>query len=450
MMISKSACMRGASLGVLLAVGLGATAQAAPAKRKAAAPSATAQLQAEVKALTEQVQALQSRLDAQASAQQATQAQVAQTQTAVADTQTKVDRVVADSESVEDRLNNVPTTVLATLADVPKPKPSWAESTSISGRMYYNISNIEQKSNGVKTTPSGTGLDIKRFYVGIDHKFNSVYSANITTDVQYSSAISATELYIKKAYLQASYSDAVNFRLGAADLPWIPFVEDLYGYRYLEQTISDRTKYGTSADWGVHAYGKLGPMVSYAVAVIDGAGYKAPLRSKGVDIEGRLSAKVQDFTFGVGGYSGKLGKDTTGVTNIFHTAKRFNAVAAWVHGPVRLGAEYFYAKDWNNVQTAASDKSEGYSAWASYAFTPEISLFGRYDWVNPKKTTSPGNHDNYFNVGVQYEPVKIVDFSLVYKRDKVDSGTVNTGNGLIGGSIGGTYDEFGLFGQFRW
>ena len=66
------------------------------------------------------------------------------------------------------------------------------------------------------------------------------------------------------------------------------------------------------------------------------------------------------------------------------------------------------------------------------------------------QTTNPTTEDNYFNVGVQYEPVKIVDFALVYKRDKVDNGTVSTQNGTIGGSINGTYDEFGLWGQFRW
>ena len=455
-MTSRSAWMRAASIGVLMAAGLSTGAQAATHHKHArkAAPSAAAtanrELMEKVEALTNQVQALQSRLDSQAQTQQAVQAQVAQTQTQVAQTQTQVDKVVADSESVQDRLDNVPTQVLATLSEVPKPKPSWAENTSISGRMYYNISNISQKTNDGKVAPSGTGFDIKRFYIGVDHKFNSIYSANVTTDFQYSSAISATELYLKKAYIQANYSDALNIRIGAADLPWIPFVEDIYGYRYIEQTLTDRTKFGTSSDWGVHAYGKLGPYVNYAVAVIDGAGYKAPLRSKGVDVEGRVNVKYNDFTVAVGGYTGKLGKETEGATNIFHTATRFNALAAYTHGPIRAGVEYFTASNWNNVTTAAEDKSEGYSLFGSYAFTPEFALFGRYDWEKPNKTTVNAKKDNYFNFGLQYEPTKIVDFSLVYKRDKVDRGTLATGNGTIGGSIDGTYDEVGLFGQFRW
>ena len=457
-MTSKSALLRSAAIGVIMAVSFTASAQAATHKKAAApaGPSANQQLLDEVQALSAQVQALQARLDAQAQATQAAQVQATQAQATAADAQTQVAAVVADKQSVEDRLDNVPTQVLATLSEVPKPKPSWAESTQISGRMYFNLSDVNQKSNGVKTatpgaTPGGSGdaFEIKRFYIGVDHKFNDVYSANVTTDFQYSSAISATELYLKKAYLKANYADWLQVRVGADDLPWIPFVEGVYGYRHIEQTLTDRTKFGTSSDWGVHAGGALGKYFQYEVAVIDGAGYKAPLRSKTMDIEGRVNFNYEGFVTAVGGYSGKLGKDTVGAVNVFHTASRFNALAAYVKGPYRIGVEYFSATDWNNVTTAAADKAEGYSVFGSYAFTGEWSVFGRYDWEKPNKTTVNARVDNYFNFGIQYEPVKIVDLSLVYKRDKVDNGTLSTGNGVIGGSINGTYDEIGLFGQLR-
>lgn len=442
-MTTKSALLRSAAVGMLFAAGLSANAEAASAKRPVAAqPNATEALTNQIQALTAQVQALQARLDSQEQAQKTTQAQVVETQAQVA-------QVVSDSESVQDRLDSVPTQVLATVAELPKPKPSWAEKTTLSGRMYFNLSSISQESNGKKVTPSGVGFDLKRFYLGVDHKFNSVYSANLTTDVQYSSVLSSTHLFIKKAYLQGSYSDALNVRLGAADMPWISFAEDLYGYRQFEQTLTDRTKFGSSADWGVHAYGKLGPYISYAAAVIDGAGFRSPLRSNNMDFEGRVSAKYKDFTVGVGGYTGKLGKKTEGATNVYHTASRINAIAAYVHGPIRAGVEYFSANNWANVTTVAKDKADGWSVFGSYQFNPKWSVFGKYEWVNPAKKTAPAREDNYFNVGVGYRPVGIVDLALIYKRDKVEAGTLSTGNGTIGGSIDGTYDEVGLFGQLR-
>jgi hypothetical protein len=333
-------------------------------------------------------------------------------------------------------------------AAAPKPRASWADSTQVSGRMYFNLSNVDIEKDGGKVAPSGTGFDIKRFYVGVDHKFDDVFSGNITTDVQYNSAEGLTQIYIKKAYLQAKLSDALTVRLGSADLPWIPFAEDVYGYRFIENSVADRDKFGTSADWGVHAMGKLG-VFNYAVSAINGAGYKSPVRSKSIDLEGRVSTSLNGFTVGVGGYTGKLGKDAQGVAT-FHRAERFDAIAAYKTKRFGIGAEYFATKNWNNVTTAAGDKADGVSVFGSFNFTPQISAFGRYDHVRPARDTKPGQKDNYFNLGINYEPVKIVDLALVYKRDKIDNGLLATSNGTLGGVLNGTYDEIGLFGQFRW
>ena len=424
-----------------VAMGLALTAAAAPAE--AAPKSRAAASQAEVEALRAQVQALTDRLNAQEAAQRALQDQASQTQATV--------QQVQDAQAASDaQIDEIPSQVNLAVASIPKPKKSWAEDTVISGRMYYNLSTIEQKSNGAKVAPSGTGFDVKRFYLGVDHKFNDVFSANLTTDFQYSSAISSTELYIKKAYLQAKINDALVVRLGSTDLPWVPYAEDIYGYRFVENTLIDRTKFGTSADWGIHASGKLpGGVFSYAVAVVDGAGYKAPLRSKGMDVEGRISAKIDNFNFAVGGYTGKLGKDTQGA-GTHNTASRINALAAYVAPKYRVGVEYFSAKNWNNVTSTIQDKADGYSLFGSYNVSDQISVFGRYDWVKPNKSTVSSKKDNYFNIGVDYQPTKIVDLALVYKRDEIERGVLSTSNGSIGGSDKGVYDEFGLFGQLRW
>jgi hypothetical protein len=213
--------------------------------------------------------------------------------------------------------------------------------------------------------------------------------------------------------------------------------------------VADRTKFGTSADWGAHALGKVG-IFSYQVSLVNGNGYKNPSRSKGFDVEGRISASLNGFNLGVGGYTGKLGKAVKGGPTTFHRASRFDALASYSNARFRIGAEYFRAKNWNNVLTAAEDKSNGVSIFGNYNFTKEISVFGRYDHVKPSKDLKSAEKDDYFNVGINWEPVKIVDLALVYKRDRVDNGAIATSNGTIGGLVKGTYDEIGLFGQFRW
>ncbi|MDB6160467.1 MAG: porin [Gammaproteobacteria bacterium] len=36
-------------------------------------------------------------------------------------------------------------------------------------------------------------------------------------------------------------------------MPWDPFAESLYAYRYVEKTITDRLGYSNTTDWGLNA-----------------------------------------------------------------------------------------------------------------------------------------------------------------------------------------------------
>lgn len=422
------------ALGAMLAVGAGAGAQAK------ARHSDDAAQQAEIDALKAQVEMLTERLNAQEAVQQQTQATA----------QAAAQKAEAAQVAADAQIKTIPTEVQTAVAALPKPKPGWADNTKVGGRVFADVSNISQKSDGVPQKANGTNFDIKRFYISIDHKFSDVWSANLTTDANYIGADGETQLYIKKAYLQAKFSDALAVRLGSADLPWVPFIEGVYGYRYVENTLIDRTKFGTSADWGVHAFGSFGDgLVNYAVSAVNGNGYKNPSRSQGIDLEGRVNVNYNHFIVGVGGYTGKLGKDVEGVTT-FHTAKRFDAVAAYADDRIHAGVEYFKASDWTNVLTPVSDSSEGVGVFASFRFNPQWSVFGRYDWVKPSQDITTNLKDDYFNLGVSYSPVKNIDLALVYKRDKVDNGFLSTSNGTIGGVTDGTYDEIGLFTQYSW
>jgi len=337
-----------------------------------------------------------------------------------------------------------------------KLESGWWNDTKISGRMYYNLSYVENDRSGTTQSNHGPGFDIKRFYVSIDHKFNDIFSADITTDFTYDSGVGATQLFIKKAYLDMNFDPAFDLRVGSTDLPWVPFVEGVYGLRYVENIMIDRTKFGTSADWGVHAKGKFADgMLNYAFSVVNGAGYKNPDatgHSQTMDFEGRVNLDVDNFILAVGGYVGKLGKDIHG-TSTYHTAGRFDALAAYKTKQAVVGVEYFLASDWMNVASVTSDSAQGVSAFATYHFTPMWAVFGRYDYVEPNRDTNSNLSEDYFNLGVMYSPTKIVDFALAYKRDHAGDGSLGTSNGTIGGldtMSSGTYDEVGIWGRFRW
>lgn len=447
----------GAALGAIVLTA-SAPAMAKPKKHTAARKHAAARKHvdardSEIRELKSEIQALTARVDAQ----EAAQSQAAQAAQAA---QAQANSALTQSQAAQVQVAQLAARPAPVPPPPPKPPaPGWWGNTSISGKAFANVSNIHQTStdaHGVKTDngQNGTETELKRFYVGIDHKFNDVFSANITTDFRYNSNGTSKDVlvYVKKAFVQAKLNPAFTIRVGAADLPWVPFVEGIYGYRFVDPTLIDRTKFGTSTDWGVHVLGAFGNgLVTYQISAINGAGYKTLSRSSDtIDLEGRVSVNpIKPITLAVGGYTGKLSKSAANLPDAAtpHTASRIDAIAAYTDKRIRAGFEYFAAKNWNNITTVQTDKSAGWSAFGSFAFTPSIALFGRYDWVKPSRDLAPTLRDHYFNVGLDYKPIQPLDIALVYKHERTNNGFINTSNGLIGGAEHGNYDEVGLFGQ---
>ncbi|HKI87354.1 MAG TPA: carbohydrate porin [Thermoanaerobaculia bacterium] len=329
--------------------------------------------------------------------------------------------------------------------------PAHAGDVTISGKFYGDVTSKTNKdeASGQKSSDSGFGTDVKRFYVSVNYKYDSIWSANFTSDI--GDKNHHYDLFVKKAYIQAKLSDAAMFRLGSADMPWIPYIEDLYGYRYVENTLLDRLHFGNSADWGVAFQGKHG-IVDYQVSMVNGRGYADPSRSKGEDFEGRIGFKpVKGLTIAIGGYSGKRGLDTD-TAPAAHTATRVDGVIAYMNEHFRVGAEYFTAENWTTVTSSAKDKADGFSGWFSVPVKENVAVFGRYDSAKPSKDLNPGSKDKYFNLGVQLHPNKALLVAFAYKHEEVDSGLGGKVNGVGSDTPGskGKSDEIGVWTQFKW
>ena len=381
------------------------------------------------------------------------------------------------------------------------------ENTTVGGRVFFDVSHISlQNQNAagayINTAPTGTGFDVKRFYLSVDHKFSDIWSADLTTDAQFATASTTTvstpgggtataltnqntsggvtEVMIKKLYLQGKFDKLFVLSIGSYDMPWDPFAESLYGYRWVEKTLTDRLGYSNTTDWGVNVAGAGGPngLFTYSVSTVNGGGYKNPTRTKSVDVEGRVGVKPVDWlTVGAGFYSGHLGQ-INAANDSFprNNATRFDGTIGVVYQGLRVGTEYFQAKNYKTVNSLAasalgtssvvntatiapiSDKAEGFASWASYAFTADWNVFARYDDVKLSKDVAPNLKDKYFNVGVGYKPIKQLDFALVYKNEKVENGSTSISGGdangslTIGGANGhtqGKFDEVGVFAQWQ-
>ena len=454
LMSSKSKLFYGAAAMIAIA-GVAGVANAATTttkavkKHHAVAENATS---AQVKALTEEVNALKAELDQEVAARQQVQAQAqaAQSQAQAAADQAQANAAATQSH-VEDEIKRIPGEVKDDVAAAtPVKAPSWTDNTQVTGRIYADVSDISSKVNGVKSNASATtgipatngwGTDVKRFYIGVDHKFNDIFAMNITTDATFNSSTGTTALFIKKAYISGNFSPAFVASIGSNDMPWIPYVENIYGYRFAEKTLTDRLSVANSADWGLHANGTFGKFFAYDVAAVNGNGYKNTTRTETVDYEGRLSAKVDQWNFAVGGYTGKLGQEVPGVATP-QTASRFDALAAFVGDRTRLGVEYFSDNDFSSalITKATPDKGDGYSFFGSYRLTPVWSVFARDDSAKLSKIITPAKKDDYYNFGVDYSAVKNLDIALTFKHETLTNSTTSKVEA----------NEIGIFTQARY
>lgn len=258
--------------------------------------------------------------------------------------------------------------------------------------------------------------------------------------------------------MQGMFDPLFTVRFGAADMPWIPFVEKWYGYRFVENTITDRSfeggrsggtataggvgAFGNSSDWGVHALGATtgDNSVNYQLSVVNGRGYRNLSRSKTVDTEGRFGySPIEQMVIAVGGYTGKRGNEAENGAPT-RTATRGDALIAWRDSNFGAGFEYFHSSNWDDIlkyqgtiagvgaaSNTTKDKADGYSGWADWHFYDKLAVFARYDSLDYKYNNLTNVEeklkDKYYNAGFSYDVLKNLKLALVYKHNKLDGPT---------------------------
>jgi len=135
-MTTKMSLLTGAAVGVFLASGFAAQAEAKTAHHKAkradAAAAARAKEAEEIEYLKAQVASLTERLNDAEASQRQVQAQAAQATAQQAQAQ------------LANEIQTIPTEVRTQVASAnPKPRPSWADNTSVNGRMYFDLTHVE-------------------------------------------------------------------------------------------------------------------------------------------------------------------------------------------------------------------------------------------------------------------------------------------------------------------
>lgn len=288
-------------------------------------------------------------------------------------------------------------------------------------KVFLDVTHLDQTTHGQRTKASGTGADVTRLYLNLDHAFSPVWSAHVTSDINWMRDASPTDPWLRHAYVQGAFSKALILQLGVADLPWAGFVNSWSGYRYVDRELVTRLKFGTPSDWGVHVLGSAGAcdQWQYATSMISGSSFKRPRTGDRPDFETRVAWQPSAQTvLAIGAYDGTLAQDG-GAHVARHTARRWDAMAAWRSARFRLGAQYFRADDWNQVRAIASDRASGWSTWASMQVALRWTVFARHDRADTSERLDPTRHERYSQLGLEYRVNRNVQVAAVIKRQRL-------------------------------
>lgn len=167
--------------------------------------------------------------------------------------------------------------------------PEWVKRLSIEGKSYLRYSYDTQ---GPKDDFNEFNID--RIYVGLNWKVGEKARLRYTLEggdlreagkENFEVTTKHFYLEVKDVLYRSSY-----LRLGQADLPWVPYEEALWGYRFQGTVFPDRSGYLTSTDLGMVLGGEIPKgRGSWQFALVNGEGWKKKEIGKHKDVHLRLT-----------------------------------------------------------------------------------------------------------------------------------------------------------------
>lgn len=293
--------------------------------------------------------------------------------------------------------------------------PINAAETKLSTQLFANFSDFQVARQ--TSDREGWQLDLKRFYLDLDHNFNADWKLKITSDVQWLRQQSPTDLWFRHAYIQRSFNQGHYLKLGVAELPWIDYIARRVGFRYIDPSLTPKNQLASPTDPGIH-YGYKGLHFSYGIAAVTGGGFKKPRVGDGVDLEAAAIWHLNErFDLAFGLYQGTRTLDK-GIAPKYHTARRYDLAFSYLYKDARFGVEYAYNDNWRQVNQIPEDASNGWSTWGSYSFSPKYAAFVRYDITKPNRRLNPSLERIYYQLGVDYKVTPYLTMAFVAKQNK--------------------------------
>ena len=220
----------------------------------------------------------------------------------------------------------------------------------------------------------------------------------------------------------------LSVKFGMHDLPWIPFEEKIWTYRFQGPVFVDREGYLSSTDLGVGvSYVRPSKWVEGHVSLVNGETWSKPEVSRHKDVHGRLTVRPLASDRLLSGLAvnlfGSAGAYAGGDNQSRH---RLIPQLAFEHKHAAIAAGYFRAWDppgklvakhpslassTDAVVTAQGGSAFGWLDFGLFGVAEGLRVMARVEWLDPDTNLASTGHTREI-VGVGYRLNKYVQVLL--------------------------------------
>lgn len=221
--------------------------------------------------------------------------------------------------------------------------------------------------------------------------------------------------FLKMAEIRWQINDYFTFRIGQLlNTQYLTFQDRFWGYRYIDVTFQERYRMGMPADFGAQLDFTYKNKFVNQFSVVNGEG---PFRYQDNSSKFLYSNNFQYYP--TEHLTLKLYVDyspSPDTSNEKGDKSVISGFAGYKTEKFRIGAEYSFVS--NYTYSKGTDYS-GYSLYGSVVLNPKFQLLARYDHLDMKIPLENLNL-NYYILGFQYEPIKMLTTSINLRYYSID------------------------------
>lgn len=294
--------------------------------------------------------------------------------------------------------------------------PEWLSRVELSGVLFLSYAYELMGRPG-----NANAFDVSRSYLSVIAKPHEHVRLKFTLDAPSREAITsvsggATQVrsnagrfaaMLKHAYLELfELVPGLSVKFGMHDLPWIPFEEKLWGYRFQGPVFADREGYWSSTDLGLGVSYST-KLLEGSLSVVNGETWSRPEVSKHKDVHARVTVRpfsggaLAGLRINAGGSFGYYGGGADSVRG------RAIGQLAYEHKHGVLAVEYLRTWDPPRMlvprqpslaaSTVAIAHGTGWSAFGyldlgAFGGPDGLRLVGRVEGLDPDKSLADNGH----------------------------------------------------------